>query len=134
MKNIGMRALSSTLGIALALGAVAEVQAAATANFQGLCHWNAGFTQYACSFDARRPASSPSACPGSYVWKYLWDFDDGSTLLTGNPLVGHTFPDRADRVVGLRVICWNGVIADRLRHVCSTVGTPGCLQINGHWN
>ena len=134
MKNIGMHALSSTLGIALALGAVAEVQAAATANFEGLCQWNAGFTQYACSFDARRPASSPSACPGSYVWKYFWDFDDGSTLFTGSPLVSHTFPDRADRVVGLRVICWNGEIADRLRHVCSTIGTPGCLQVNGGWN
>ncbi|MFZ5636945.1 MAG: hypothetical protein ACOY82_10235 [Pseudomonadota bacterium] len=134
MNNIRLQTLSLAAGLALVLSAPGEARAAASANFQGLCNWNAGFTQYSCTFDAARPASSPSACPGSYIWKYFWDFDDGSTAFTGSPVVGHTFPDRTDRVVSLRVICWNGDIADRLRHVCSTVGTPGCLKVNGTWN
>lgn len=129
----GLQAALLATGLALLLGTVAPARAAATADFQGLCNWNASFTRYTCSFDARRPASTPSACPGSFIWKYSWDFDDGSTLLTGNPLVNHAFPDRSDRFVSLRVICGNGQTADRLRHVCSTFGTPGCIQIDGTW-
>ena len=121
-------------GLALALFAAPQAHAAATANFQGLCTWNAGFTQFTCTFDANRPASAPTACPGSFVWKYLWDFDDGSTLLTGNPVATHAFHDRADRVVSLKAICWNGETPVTARHVCTNVGTPGCLQVNGTWN
>lgn len=129
----GLQATLLATGLALSLGSVAPARAAATADFQGLCNWNASFTRYTCSFDARRPTSTPSACPGSFIWKYSWDFDDGSTLLTGNPLVNHAFPDRSDRFVSLRVICGNGQTADRLRHVCSTFGTPGCIPIDGTW-
>jgi hypothetical protein len=131
---LGLRAALLATALGLTLGVAGPARAAATANFQGLCTWNATSSQYTCSFDARRPASSPSACPGSFIWKYSWDFDDGSSLLTGNPLVSHIFPDRTDRFVSLRVICWNGQTADRLRHVCSTVGTLGCIQVNGTWN
>jgi hypothetical protein len=131
---LGLQTTLLATGLALSLGIAAPAQAAATANFQGLCTWNAARTQYSCSFDARRSAAAPSACPGSYIWKYLWDFDDGTSLLTGNPLVGHTLPNGADRFVSLRVICASGEIADRVRHVCTTFGTLGCLQVNGTWN
>lgn len=124
----------ATAALALAFGSPAPASAAANANFQGLCAWNAGHTEFSCTFDSRLPASNPSACPGSYIWKYFWDFDDGSTLITGSPTTSHLFANGQDRLVNLRVICWNGDIADRLRHVCTTVGTPGCLQVNGTWN
>jgi hypothetical protein len=128
---------TSILGLitaVLVLGPSADAQAAASANFQGLCTWNSGRTQFSCNFDAQRPASNPSACPGSFIWKYQWDFDDGSTLLTGNPIVGHVFPNNQDRFVTLTVICWNGETPTRLRHVCTQFGTGGCLKVNGTWN
>jgi hypothetical protein len=111
-----------------------DAHAAANANFQGLCTWNATMTQFSCNFDARRPASSPSSCPGSFIWKYQWDFDDGSSLLTGNPVVSHAFPNNQDRFVSLNVICWSGETATRLRHVCTQFGTLGCIKVNGTWN
>lgn len=122
------------LVLAFALFAASPVHAAATANFQGLCTWNAGFTQFSCTFDAGRPASAPTACPGSFVWKYFWDFDDGPTAFTGSPVTTHVFPNGADRVMSLKAICWNGETPVKVRHVCTTVGTPGCLQVNGTWN
>jgi hypothetical protein len=134
MTRKGFPSTFGIAGLAFALFAAPQAHAAATANFQGLCTWNAGFTQFTCTFDANRPASAPTACPGSFVWKHLWDFDDGSTLLTGNPVATHAFPDRADRVVSLKAICWNGETPVTARHVCTNVGTPGCLQVNGTWN
>lgn len=134
MRTQSRHILSGMAAMALALGMPAQASAAANANYQGLCTWNATHTQFGCTFDTRRPANDPSSCPGSYIWKYLWDFDDGSTLLTGNPVASHAFPNGQDRLVNLRVICGNGDVADRLRHVCTTVGTPGCLQVNGNWN
>lgn len=134
MKTISMHAVTWTCGLALALGFAAPARAAATANFQGLCNWNAAHTQFSCNFDANRPAASPSSCPGSFIWKYQWGFDDGSTLLTGNPVVSHTFPSNADRFVNLQVICWSGETVSRLRNVCTQFGTPGCIQVNGTWN
>ena len=101
MKTIATQAMLWTCGLALALGAASDARAAATANFQGNCSWNAAHTQYTCNFAANRPTASPSSCPGSFIWKYQWDFDDGSTLLTGNPLVTHTFVDGPERVVTL---------------------------------
>jgi hypothetical protein len=80
------------------------------------------------------PRPNPTRCPGSFVWKYQWDFDDGSTLLTGNPVVSHTFPNAQDRFVSLTSICWSGETATRLRHVCTQFGTLGCLKVNGTWN
>lgn len=119
---------------ALAAGHAPEARAAASADFQGLCAWNAAHTQFSCNFDANRPASNPTRCPGSFVWKYQWDFDDGSTLLTGNPVVSHIFPNHLDRVVRSTAICWNGETPTRLRHVCTQFGTAGCLKVNGTWN
>ena len=126
--------VSSTIAVfVLALAIAPLAHAAATANFQGQCNWNASHTQYTCTFDTTKPPASPSSCPGSFIWKYQWDFDDGSTLLTGNTLVSHTFVDGPERVVSEKVICWSGETATRARHVCNRVGTPGCIQINGLW-
>lgn len=134
MRTIAYCAMLWTCGLALALGVSTEAHAAATANFQGSCAWNGAHTQYTCNFDSTRPVASPSSCPGSYIWKYQWDFDDGSTLLTGNPQVAHTFQDGPERVVTLQVICWSGETASRSRHVCNRVGTPGCISIDGAWH
>jgi hypothetical protein len=105
MKTISMHAMSWTCGLALALGFAAPAHAAAAANVQGLCTWNAARTQYTCNFDANRPAGSPSSCPASCIWKYQWDFDDGSSLPTGNPVVSHLYADGLERVPTLNVIC-----------------------------
>lgn len=131
MRTITTRIMLLTCGLALALAC--PLMHAHDREFPGVCVWNAAHTQYVCNFDATRPASSPSGCSGSFIWKYQWDFDDGSTLLTGNPLATHTFMDGPERVVTLKVICWSGEIATRSRHVCNRVGTPGCVEINGRW-
>lgn len=112
----------------------ARSHAAATANFQGNCSWNATDTQHTCSFDAKRPASAPSACPGSFIWKYLWDFDDGSTALTGNSVVSHPYAGWSEPLVSLTVLWWNGENPIKVRHVCAHFGTPGCIQVDGTWN
>lgn len=110
-------------------------EAAATANFQGKCNWNATFTQFTCTFDAQRPAASPSACPGSYIWKYSWEFDDGTySGLTGNSTYTRSFPGSADPLVTLYVWCGNGEAPTRVRLVCVHFGVPGCIQVNGTWN
>jgi hypothetical protein len=64
------------------------------------------------------------------IWKYRWDFDDGSTLSTGNPIVGHVFANGQNRFVTLAVISWNGEAPTRLRHV----RTGGCLKVKGTWH
>jgi hypothetical protein len=133
MKSSILGVLAASVAV-FALSYSSDARAAATANFQGLCNWNAGYTQFSCNFDANRPVASPSNCPGSFVWKYQWDFDDGSTLLTGNPVAIHTLPNNQDRFVSLKVICWNGETPVRLRHVCTQFGTYGCLKVNGTWN
>lgn len=124
----------AAVALAVASGLPTPAAAGARADFRAQCSWSAGHDRFSCDFDARLPAASASACPGSYIWKYFWDFDDGATLLTGSPTASHAFPNGQDRLVNLRLICAGGDIVDRLRHVCTTVGTPGCLQVNGGWN
>lgn len=37
-------------------------------------------------------ASCSTPAAGSVIWKYRWDFGDGSNLLTGNAVTDHAFP------------------------------------------
>jgi|CXWL01.1.fsa_nt_gi hypothetical protein len=119
----------------VAFGAAAGAEAA-TANFQGNCSWNGGMTQFTCSFDALRPAGSPSSCPGSFIWKYSWDYGDGtSSGLTGNSTVSHTYPSSVvNPTVTLTVLCWDGNSPTKARVINHPFGVPGGININGTWN
>lgn len=71
--------------------------------------------------NANRPTGNPSRCPGSFILKYQWDFDDGSSLLTGNPVVTDLYADGSECVPTLNVLCWSGEVAIRSR-----AGILGC--------
>lgn len=117
------------------LFAAGPADAAATANFQGKCSWNGTFTQFTCTFDAQRPASAPSACPGSFIWKYQWEVDDGTgTGLTGQSTYTRTFPAGSNPAITLTVFCWNGEFPSTLRFVCSNIGIPYCIQVPSSWS
>lgn len=125
---------TAILLLTFALHFSAPPAAAATANFQGNCTWNATFTQFTCTFDAGRPVANPSACPGSFIWKYRWDFDDGTTSgLTGSTFT-KTYPGSADPFVTLVILCWDGNFPELSRGVCSHFGFWGCIPVNGNWN
>lgn len=129
------RVLSWACGAVLALGFAASAEAA-TANFQGNCSWNGAMTQFNCTFDALRPAGSPSSCPGSFIWKVDWDYGDGTTsgLVAASSPVTHSYPSSADPVVTLTVYCWDGNQPTHARAICNHFGVPNCVQINGNWN
>ncbi len=116
--------------IALLLNAAPA--AAATANFQGNCPVSGGNAN--CQFDAQRGGGS--SCPGSFIYKYSWNFGDGTGALTGNSVVNHSYPAPGAGAyqVDLSVICWDGNIAYRTRHVCISFGFPGCILVNNGWN
>jgi PKD domain len=124
---------ASICAVLLAFGASSGAASAANANFQGLCGFNPSGT-YTCSFDGLRPAANPSSCPGSFIWKYSWDFGDGSGAFTGSRLVTHTYAAGLSPTVTLTVICANGDTPQRVRFVCPYFGVPGCINVNGTWN
>jgi len=123
--------LKATFFAALLLSPVAAM--AATANFQGNCT-HSGNT-VSCTFDAQRPASDPSSCPDSFIWKYSWDFGDGSSSgLTGSNQVQHDYDDSTDYFPKLYVYCWDGATPTKTRHLCIHFGTLGCIQAGVGWN
>lgn len=123
----------SLLVLGAAALSAAPAQAQATASFKGKCNWNPTFTEFTCTFDAQRPPGS-SACPGSYIWKYRWDFDDGtSSGLTGNSTYTRSFPGSTDPFVTLTVLCMSGEFPSQSRLVCVHAGVPGCIRVDGNW-
>lgn len=104
---------------------------AATANFQGNCPVSGGTAS--CQFDAQRGGGS--SCPGSFIWKYSWDFGDGSTALTGSSLISHSYPapGAGSYTVTLTVLCWDGNAPTKVRNVCLSFSVPGCINANGGW-
>lgn len=118
--------------LALLLAAVPSL-AQPTANFQGNC--TSGGGSLSCQFDAQRGGGS--SCPGSFIWKYSWEYGDGTySGLTGSSTVSHTYsaPLAAAYQVDLTVYCWDGSSATKTRSVCISIGVPGCIFINNGWN
>lgn len=121
------------LAALLFLMPAAAVADSATANFQGNCT-HSGDT-VSCTFDAQRPTSNPSACPDSFIWKYSWDFGDGSSSgLTGNNQVQHDYDDSGDYFPKLTVFCWGEGEPTKIRDLCIQFGSPGCIQVGVGWN
>ena len=81
-------------GFVLGLGVLvlmfgAAAASAQTANFQGNCPVSGSAVN--CDFDAQRGGGS--SCPASFIWKYSWDYGDGTgSGLTGNSVVSHQYP------------------------------------------
>ena len=128
MKRAGF-VLSLSL-LVLALGVPSA--SAATANFEGNCPTSGGSAN--CQFDAQRGGGS--SCPNSFIWKYSWNFGDGTGVLTGNSLTSHSYPAPGNGAyeVLLTVICWDGEMPTRTRYVCIAWGFPGCILVNNGWN
>ena len=127
-----MKALLIAGLIVLPLLFGAAPSSAATADFQGNCVNGSPYAT--CDFDAQR--GSGSSCPGSFIWKYSWDFGDGTGAFTGSSTVTHQFaaPGAGAYQVTLNVICWDGNMANRTRWVCLSFGFPGCILVNNGWN
>jgi hypothetical protein len=115
------------------MGLAAAPATAATANFQGNCS-DIG-TVVRCTFDAQRPAGSPSSCSPNSIWWYSWNFGDGTgSGLTTNPQVTHDYDESDDYFPQLIVICSNGSTPTKTRHLCINFGTPGCIAVGVGWN
>ncbi len=128
-----MRLFTSLAFAALAALAAASPAAAASANFQGNCTDIGSVVR--CTFDAQRPASSPSSCSPYSIWWYSWNFGDGTgSGLTTNNQVTHDYDDSTDYTPQLVVICSDGSTPTKSRHLCIHFGTPGCIQVGVGWN
>lgn len=121
----------------LAFAAIAGPASAATANFQANC--DPGIPTD-CVFDPNRTSSfggSPTACPGSSVKKYFWDFGDGnSTFVTPPPhLASHTYSGPIGYAeVCLIVFCNDGTSSPPACHCFSNqIGVNGCIRNIGSW-
>lgn len=115
------------------LVAVAAPAVAATANFQANCD---GFPTD-CVFDPQRTpfGQSGTACPGSSVKKYFWDFGDGtSTFKTPPPhQTGHTYTSFLTTDVCLTVFCNNNTSATTCHCFSNVVGLGGCIIPGAGW-
>ncbi|HEV7786523.1 MAG TPA: PKD domain-containing protein, partial [Thermoanaerobaculia bacterium] len=105
-----------------------------SANFQGFC--DPGIPTD-CVFDPTRTPSgqTATACPGSSVKKYFWDFGDGnSTFVTPPPSqIGHTYPSATNTDVCLTVFCNNNSSATTCHCFVNNIGINGCILPTGSW-
>jgi len=127
-----IHAFLAVLMLALALPA-----AAATANFQGNCDPSSFPTD--CIFDpTRTPAGETgTACPGSSVKKYFWDFGDGSSQFVTPPpsQTSHTYTSFLTTDVCLTVFCNNNTTSPTKCHCFSNlVGLPNCILPGLGWS
>lgn len=89
-----MRKMILGAAFALVLGFAADRAEAATACYT----WDCNPTTHVCSFN-----SSCSSWSGN-LWRFSWDFGDGSTALTGSSTITHTYVNTSDAHVTLTVI------------------------------
>lgn len=93
------RALFLTVAALLFAGATAA-HAQNTACYDWDCEDSAQ-GQGDCTFDA-----SCSEITDGQIWKYSWDFGDGSGTLTGNPVTFHHYDTENYATVRLKVALW----------------------------
>jgi hypothetical protein len=108
---------------------------AASANFQANC--DAGIPTD-CVFDPQRTPSgqTATACPGSSVKKYFWDFADGSsTFVTPPPhQTSHTYTSGITTTdVCLTVFCNNNTSATMCHCFSNQFGIGGCIRPGAGW-
>jgi hypothetical protein len=131
-----MRIVVSVLSLFIVLAAVSALPAAAaSANFQANC--DSGIPTD-CAFDPTRTPSGQTgtACPGSSVKKYFWDFGDGnSTFATPPPdQIGHTYTTSYSFInVCLTVYCNDNTTATTCHCFSNTVGIGGCIRPGAGW-
>jgi hypothetical protein len=116
----------------LGLAVAAYPAAAATAQFQANC---APGIPTNCVFDPLRPSGSGSACPGSSISRYFWDFGDGTSVFITPPpnQTGHTYSSGISTDVCLTVFCANGTSATTCHCFSNVVGIGGCIRPIGDW-
>jgi hypothetical protein len=117
----------------LGFSVLAAPATAATANFQGICD---GFPMD-CIFDPQRTPSGQTgtACPGSSIKRYFWDFGDGSSTFKTPPphQTGHTYSGSILTDVCLTVFCNDNTNATTCHCVSNTVGLPYCILVGAGW-
>jgi len=124
-------ALLCLLGLSVLV--LAAPASAATANFQGFCD---GYP-LDCVFDPQRTPSGQTgtACPGSSVKRYFWDFGDGSSTFKTPPphQTGHTYSGVSIWDVCLTVFCNDNTSATKCHCVSNSVGLPYCILAGAGW-
>ena len=78
---MGVKFILGLVGIISLLGAGAAAQAA-----EACFEWDCTHEGEVCTFDAS--CTSPS----TGIWKYSWNFGDGTGEFTGYPATSHTYP------------------------------------------
>jgi len=110
---------------------------AATANFQGNCLPPVPGVPTDCVFDATRTPMGgiPTACPGSAIRRYFWDFGDGtSTFATPPPpWITHTYTSPITTWVYLTVFCNDGTSATNRHCFSNQIAIAGCVIPGAGW-
>jgi hypothetical protein len=123
-------------GILVVLGAVLAVPVwAASANFQANC--DSGIPTD-CVFDPTRTPSgqTATACPGSSIKKYFWDFGDGTSFFVTPPpnQTSHTYTGSVSYAdVCLTVFCNNNTSKTTCHCFSNVFGVNGCIIPGGGW-
>lgn len=121
------------LGCLVLLAAVATPAMAASANFQANC------TGYPtdCVFDPQRTPSgqTATACPGSSVKKYFWDFGDGTSFFVTPPphQTSHTYTSFLTTDVCLTVFCNDNTSKTTCHCFSNVVGLGSCIMPGAGW-
>lgn len=118
----------------LGLIATAGSAVAATANFQANC--TAGIPT-PCTFDPTRTPSGQTgtACPGSSVSQYFWDFGDNTYAWVTPPphTTSHTYSGAIQTDVCLTVFCANGTSSTTCHCFANNIGVGGCIRPGASW-
>lgn len=126
--------MTKLLGLVVIVVAFAAPAMAVTANFQANC--DPGIPTD-CVFDPTRTPSGQTgtACPGSSVKKYFWDFGDGtSTFKTPPPhQTSHTYSSGISTDVCLTVFCNDNTSTTTCHCFSNTIGVGGCIRPIGDW-
>lgn len=116
------------LGCLVLLAAVATPAMAASANFQGNC--TSAFPND-CVFDPQRTPSgqTATACPGSSVKRYFWDFGDGTSFFVTPPphQTSHTYTSFLTTNICLTVFCNDNTSSTKCHTFSNVVGLPGVM-------
>jgi PKD repeat protein len=118
----------------LGLAVIAGPAGAVTADFQANC---ASGIPTNCSFDPTRTPSggTPTACPGSSISQYFWDFGDGAWAWVTPPpsTTSHTYSGAIQTDVCLTVFCANGTSTTTCHCFANNIGVNGCIRPGAGW-
>jgi hypothetical protein len=120
--------------LALTLAAALPALAAASANFQANC--DSGIPTDCVVDPSRTPSGqTATACPGSSIKKYFFDFGDGTSFFQTPPptQASHTYSSGISTDICVTVFCNNNTSATTCHCFSNVVGVGGCIIPGAGW-